>query len=134
MNYTHNEKITQVTEKTLIVGVDIGSEFHYARAFNWRGIGLSKKVFGFSNVKEGFEDFISWIQELANKNGMTKIIPGMEPTGQYWLNLGKYLQDNGIKPVTVNPYMLNRLKNLMIIELMADTHIRTFQMVFTRNY
>lgn len=37
MNYTQNSKIAQVTERTLVVGVDIGSETNFARAFNWRG-------------------------------------------------------------------------------------------------
>ena len=32
MDYTQNAKIAQVTEKTLIIGVDIGSESHYAEA------------------------------------------------------------------------------------------------------
>ena len=29
MNYTQNEKIEQVTDSTLVVGVDIGSQIHY---------------------------------------------------------------------------------------------------------
>ena len=33
MNYTQNERIKQVGEKKLIVGIDVGSEKHYARAF-----------------------------------------------------------------------------------------------------
>ena len=37
MNYTQNEKIEQVTESTLVLGVDIGSFEHYARAFDYRG-------------------------------------------------------------------------------------------------
>ena len=41
MNCTQNEKISQVTEKTLVIGIDIASEVHYARAFDWRGIELS---------------------------------------------------------------------------------------------
>ena len=40
MNCTQNEKISQVTEKTLVIGIDIASETHYARAFDWRGIEL----------------------------------------------------------------------------------------------
>lgn len=55
MNYTQNSKIAQVTERTLVIGVDIGSETNYARAFNWRGQELSKKVFRFSNSQEGFQ-------------------------------------------------------------------------------
>ena len=32
MNYTQNEKIQQVTDATMDVGIDIGSQIHYARA------------------------------------------------------------------------------------------------------
>lgn len=37
MNYTQNEKIEQVKESTLVLGVDIGSSEHYVRAFDYRG-------------------------------------------------------------------------------------------------
>ena len=30
---TQNAKIKSITEKTLIVGIDVGSETHFARAF-----------------------------------------------------------------------------------------------------
>ena len=36
MNYTQNQKIEQVTESTLVLGVDIGSSEHYVRAFDYR--------------------------------------------------------------------------------------------------
>ena len=42
MNNTQNQKIAQVTDKTLIVGVDIESENHYARAILARGFEVSK--------------------------------------------------------------------------------------------
>ena len=38
------------------------------------------------------------------------VIPGMEPTGHYWFNLGAYLQDNGMKPVHVNPHHVKKSK------------------------
>ena len=57
MNYTQNSKIAQVTEKTLVVGVDIGSETNFSRAFNWRGQELSQKVFRFSNIVIIFKSF-----------------------------------------------------------------------------
>ena len=44
MNNTQNQKIAQVTDKTLIVGVDIGSENHYARAIMARGFEVSKEL------------------------------------------------------------------------------------------
>ena len=40
------------------------------------------------------------------------VIPGMEPTGHYWFNLGAYLQDNGMKPVHVNPHHVKKSKEL----------------------
>ena len=60
MNYTQNEKIMSITERTLVVGVDIAKTIHYARAFDYRGIELAK-VFKFENSKEGLESFKEWI-------------------------------------------------------------------------
>ena len=54
MNYTQNEKIEQVTDSTMVVGVDIGSQIHYARAFDNRGRELTKRIFSFHNDLEGF--------------------------------------------------------------------------------
>ena len=42
MNYTQNEKIEQVKESTLVLGVDIGSSEHYVRAFDYRGRELTR--------------------------------------------------------------------------------------------
>jgi len=64
MNYTQNEKIAQVTEKTLVVGIDVGSESHYARAFDWRGYEYSKKAFQFSNTEAGFAEFKTWMHHI----------------------------------------------------------------------
>ena len=99
---TQNAKIAAITEKTLLIGIDVGSETHFARAFSWRGYEFSRKPLEFSNTEEGFETFRTWIMELKEKHGMDKVIPGMEPTGHYWFNLGKFLQDKGMIPVHVN--------------------------------
>ena len=109
---TQNKKIKEVTENTLIVGVDVGSEFHYARAFDWRGIEFSKKPFRFSNTEMGFTEFKAWILHIQTEHDKDKIIPGMEPTGHYWFNLGKFLQDSGMRPVLVNPHHVKKSKEL----------------------
>lgn len=44
MNSTQNKKIEQVKETAMIVGIDVGSEKHYFRAFNWRGIELTMNI------------------------------------------------------------------------------------------
>ena len=113
MNYnTQNKKIASITEKTLIVGIDVGSTTHYARAFDWRNYEYSKKPFAFSNDEEGFMAFKFWIEDIASKNGKDKIIPGMEPTGHYWFNLGMFLQENEMRMVHVNPHHVKKSKEL----------------------
>ena len=114
MNYNQNMKIAQVTEKTLVVGVDIAKETQYARAFNYRGqeIYTSRKVLSFSNRTEGFGAFQEWIQELMDSYDMDSVLVGMEPTGHYWFNLHQYCKDHAIKVVLVNPYHVKRTKEL----------------------
>ncbi len=109
---TQNKKIAAITENTLIVGIDVGSETHYARAFDWRNFEYSKKPLEFSNDETGFNEFLSWVEELKAKYGKTAVIPGMEPTGHYWINLGVYLQEHGMKPVHVNPHHVKKSKEL----------------------
>ena len=109
---TQNAKIAAITEKTLIIGIDVGSETHFARAFSWRGYEYSRKPLEFSNTEEGFATLLSWIDELKKKHSMEKVIPGMEPTGHYWFNLGRFLQDHGMRPVHVNPHHVKRSKEL----------------------
>src|SRR5574344_1024788 len=111
MNYTQNSKIMQVTEKTLVVGIDIASEEHYARVFDWRGIELGK-VISFENTIEGFNKFSEWIEKIKTISGKTKIIVGAEPTGHYWFGLAGYLKEKEMKLVLVNPFHVKRSKEL----------------------
>jgi len=112
MNYTQNEKIAQVTEKTLIIGIDIGSESHYARAFNWRGQELGKKVFHFNDDMLGYQAFGQWISGLKDSLSAEKVIVGCEPTGHYWFNVAQYVKEAGMTLVLVNPYHVKQIKEL----------------------
>lgn len=109
---TQNEKIKAITETTLVVGVDVGSDTHYARAFDWRGIEFSKTPLKFSNTEEGFNTFKEWYEAYAKEQNKDKIIVGMEPTGHYWFNLGNFLQEDGKKLVLVNPHHVKKSKEL----------------------
>lgn len=51
---TQNAKIALITEKTLIVGIDVGSETHNARAFDWRNYEYTKKTLEFGKTEAGF--------------------------------------------------------------------------------
>ena len=69
---TQNAKIEAITKKTLVLGIDVGSEMHYARAFDYRGIEYSKKPFKFSNTEAGFVTFKEWILDLKERHEKDK--------------------------------------------------------------
>lgn len=112
MNSTQNKKLEQVKSETLVIGIDVGSETHYARAFDWRGYEFSKKPFKFRNTEQGFVQLLGWMQNIKCEQGKDDILAGMEPTGHYWFCLGVFLKDNEIKPVLVNPHHVKKSKEL----------------------
>lgn len=112
MDYTQNAKIAQVTEQTLIIGVDVGSEIHYARAFNWRGQELSRKAFHFSNNLDGYLAFVNWLDGYRQSMNAEKVMVGCEPTGHYWFNFARYVKQNSMMLVLVNPYHVKQTKEL----------------------
>jgi transposase len=91
-------KLMQITDQTLVIGMDITNETQYSRAFDNRGIELGK-ILKFSNDIEGFQLMISWIEELKRKYHKQQVMVGMEPTGRYWFALVQYLKDHDIKIV-----------------------------------
>lgn len=111
MNYIQNEKILQLTDETLIVGVDIAKERHVARAQDYRGIQFGKALY-FENSLEGFQSFMCWMNDLATQQRKNKQIIGMEPTGHYWLPLAYWLMEKQHKVVVVNPAHVKKSKEL----------------------
>lgn len=112
MNYTQNEKIEQVTESTLVLGVDIGSSEHYVRAFDYRGRELTRKVFRFSTDINGFNSFYDWVTQICIKHGKNEAMIGCEPTGHYWYTFYQFVKDHGMKLAFVNPASVKKAKEL----------------------
>jgi transposase len=111
MKYNQNQKISQITEKTLVVGVDIAKKVHYARAFDWRGIEYGA-VIHFKANGSGFEEFLKWMENIREKYGMIKVIIGLEPTGHYWYTFAQAVLEKRILVVQVNPYHVKKSKEL----------------------
>ncbi|WP_077703535.1 IS110 family transposase [Virgibacillus dokdonensis] len=111
MNYKQNEKILQLTDKSLIIGVDIAKNKHVARAQDFRGVQFGKPLY-FENALEGFQTFIHWMDELAIQQEKSDFIIGMEPTGHYWLPLAYWLMEKQLKVVVVNPAHVKKSKEL----------------------
>ena len=78
---TQNAKIESITDKTMVIGIDIGSETHYARAFTNRGIELSDKPFSFFQYRIGLSEFKAWMEDLMKKNGMEAVARGWNQRG-----------------------------------------------------
>ncbi len=111
MNFKQNDKINQVTNKTLVIGMDIAKRTHYACMVDERGL-LLKKSFPVYQSRQGFEFFYNQILESMKAFEKTDVIVGIEPTGHYWLNLAYYLQNRGIPLVMCNPMHVKRSKEL----------------------
>jgi len=111
MKRTQNEKISQIKNETLVVGIDIGKETHYARAFDYRGIELAK-LLRFSNTAQGYEALGSWMKNTMQQQEKTEVIVGFEPTGHYWFTLGDHLQSKGHRLGIVNPFHVKCTREL----------------------
>ncbi|HHY20862.1 MAG TPA: IS110 family transposase [Bacilli bacterium] len=111
MDFKQNQKINQVTEKTLVVGIDIAKRTHYACFVDERGRVLQKS-FSISQSHDGFEYFYQRILQTLNEHGKTEVLVGIEPTGHYWLNLAYFLEERGIPLVMTNPMHVKRSKEL----------------------
>ncbi|QSW19629.1 IS110 family transposase [Clostridium gasigenes] len=117
-NCIQNVKLSQLTNETLIIGVDIAKEFNVARAFDFRGVELSRKEITFSNYFDGYKKFDDWIENLARIHNKNKVFIGAEPTGHYWFPLHNHIiqkklsKDISYDFVLVNPFHVKRSKEL----------------------
>jgi len=107
------EKIKRITPTTIIVGIDVAKEVHWARITDYRGIDLMKP-FKFYNSIDGFESLLLKVEKSQTKHTCDQVIIGMEPSGHYWRALGWYLKQHESKPVLVevNPYHTKQAKEL----------------------
>lgn len=111
MHYTQNQKISQITPSTLIIGIDIAKDKHVARAQDYRGMEFGKRLI-FDNRIHGFQLLLDWVTQHQKKNEKNHVIFGVEPTGHYWLNLAYFLREKGFDFVLVNPLHVKKSKEL----------------------
>nr|BAD18159.1 transposase of IS650 [Halalkalibacterium halodurans] len=111
MNYTQNQKVSQITPSTLIIGIDIAKDKHVARAQDDRGLDFGKRLI-FENRIFAFEALIEWVKQHQAKHKKNHVIFGVEPTGHYWKSLAYYLTAKGYDFVVVNPMHVKKSKEL----------------------
>lgn len=111
MQNTRLEKLTLITESTLIVGVDIAKKTHYAQCCDFRGIKIYK-AFPFQNTKNDIDCLLARLHEIQQQHNKSSIIIGMEPTGHYWENLANELKNQGFLVVMVSSLHVHQSKEL----------------------
>jgi transposase len=111
MKYKQNFRIMQITDKTLVIGVDISKKVHYARTFDWRGVELDKTI-NFKANSTGFKEFKEWVYKVSEANDKEKFVVGFEPTGHYWYTFAQAIQTEGFMTVQVNPCHVKKAKEL----------------------
>ena len=72
----------------LVVGIDVAKERHYAFFGTAAGKTLLRKLV-FDNTKEGFEKLLLHAATLKTRHALTKVVFGLEPTGDYHKPLGE---------------------------------------------
>ncbi|WP_243896306.1 IS110 family transposase [Paenibacillus sp. F411] len=70
-----NQRITRISEKTLVESADIAKETHVARAIDFRGIELGKDCV-FSNSRTGLEQLVQWMKELQQEHAKREVLFG----------------------------------------------------------
>lgn len=104
------ERLREVEQKRLLVGIDVTKDKHWAVIGDIRGKELMKP-FNFDNSQEGFNLLTNRISSLG-KFSNAEVMLGLEPTGLYWKPLGAYLKNNNYRLVLVNPSHTHKTKEL----------------------
>lgn len=88
------EKRQRITSSTLVIGIDIGSEFNAVCLMDKEGdvIGKYPRIY---NSRKGFDYFHTIVEQAKRKRGCTDVLIGMEPTGHYWRKIGFFALDRG---------------------------------------
>lgn len=103
-----NEKISRITENTIICGIDIGKTKCCARFCDYRGMEVYHKVW-FDKTKD-LDAIGCQITAASYATGKTDVLVSFEPTGHYWLNIDKYFKDNEIETVLMPTYTVRQEK------------------------
>ena len=88
------EKRNRIGNQTLVVGMDIGSEFNAACFMDKEGnvLGRFPTIY---NSRKGFDYFQTMLMKTKRKHKLTDVLIGMEPTGHYWRKIAFFAKEKG---------------------------------------
>ncbi len=88
------EKRKRIGNRTLVIGMDIGSEFNAACFMDKEGniLGRYPKIY---NSRKGFDYFHTMVEQTKRKHKLTRVFIGMQPTGHYWRKIAFFAKEKG---------------------------------------
>jgi transposase len=78
------------SDEYLVVGIDVAKDKHYAFMGTAAGKSLLRRLI-FENNIEGFARLLTTADEIKSQNVLSKIVYGLEPTGNYHKPLARHL-------------------------------------------
>ena len=99
--------------KKIFIGVDMGKEINYI-SIVFLGEGTPRYQFEIKNTYHGFNEMKSYIDEAIASDGLTynECILGLESTGNYGVNIAKYIEKLGVDVVQVPSVTVKRMKDV----------------------
>ena len=88
------QKRKKIGNRTLVIGMDIGSAFNAACFMDKEGnvLGRYPKIY---NSRKGFDYFHTMVEQTKRKHKLTRVFIGMEPTGHYWRKIAFFAKEKG---------------------------------------
>jgi len=103
------QRRSAIKPDTLIVGVDV-AKFHNVVCTMVPGGAIGRPL-EFSNSREGFVALSAEI-EARKPSPVSAVIVGLESTGVYWINLARWLAEQGYQVVQISGLYVHRAKEL----------------------
>ena len=105
------EKRQRIKRTTLVVGVDIGSDFNAVALMSKEGevLGEHPKVY---NSRKGFDYFVQMIEAVKARKGFKGVLIGLEPTGHYWRKIAYFAKERGYQVKFVRTTALKHQREL----------------------
>jgi transposase len=100
------------SDQYLVVGIDVGKDKHHAFMGSATGKSLFRKLI-FENNIGGFSRLLKTGDTIKSQNGLSKIIYGVEPTGNYHKPLASHLIRCDCNVVLVSGVAVKRNRELL---------------------
>lgn len=111
-NYTRQiEKRQRIGIDTMVIGIDIGSEFNAVCLMDKEGhvLGRYPKIY---NTRKGFDYFRVVVEQVKRARRFHHVLIGMEPTGHYWRKIAFFALDQGYEVRFVRTTALKHQREL----------------------